>query len=122
EGAVAEEHPVGEDAVGPADLDEIERLLVELGHRLRVFGGDRDVAELGHGDLLRYGLALSLSRERGQAEASHRPSRAIRARISAMFLPTRASAASRANTPKRSNSGKTAPSRAVNSEAQRSVF
>ena len=43
-----QEHAVGEHAVGPADLDEIERLLIELGHRLRVFGGDRDVAQLGH--------------------------------------------------------------------------
>src|SRR5438876_9989963 len=30
--AVAEEHAIGEHPVGPPNLDEIERLLVELGH------------------------------------------------------------------------------------------
>ena len=48
ERAVGQEHAVGEHAVGPADFDEIEGFLVELGHRLRVLGGDRDVAELRH--------------------------------------------------------------------------
>src|SRR4051794_39230395 len=52
ERAVAEEHAVGEVAVRPPDLLEIERFLVEFGHRLRVLGGDRDMAELGHWGLL----------------------------------------------------------------------
>src|SRR5579884_2845290 len=52
EGAVGQKDAVGEMPVRPADLLEIERLLVELGHRLRVFGGDRDVTELGHDGLL----------------------------------------------------------------------
>jgi len=51
ERAVGEEHAVGEHPVGPADLDEIERLFVELGHRLGVLGGDRDMAKLGHDGL-----------------------------------------------------------------------
>ncbi len=52
ERAVGQEHTVGEHAVRSAHLHEIERLFIELGHRLRVFGGDRDVAELGHQGLL----------------------------------------------------------------------
>ncbi len=50
--AVGQEHAVGEHAVGAADLDEIEGLLVELGHRLRVLGGDRDMAQFRHDPLL----------------------------------------------------------------------
>jgi hypothetical protein len=50
--AVGEEHAVGEIAVGPADFLEVERLLVELGHRFGVFGGDCYVTEFGH-DFLR---------------------------------------------------------------------
>src|ERR1700730_14283291 len=52
EGAVAEEHAVREHSVGPPDLLEIERLLVEIGHLLRVFRGDGDVTQLGHRNLL----------------------------------------------------------------------
>src|SRR4051812_16453746 len=56
--AVAEEHAVGEVAVRPPDLLEIERFLVEFGHRLRVLGGDRDVAKLGHRGLLALRMSL----------------------------------------------------------------
>src|SRR6266567_4836141 len=59
ERAVGEEHAVGEHPVGPPDLDEIECLFVEFGHRYRVLGGDRDVAELGHQGLLAFEMALS---------------------------------------------------------------
>src|SRR5438105_276193 len=43
---VGQENTVGEVAVRPPDLLEIKGLLVELGHRLRILGGDRDVAKL----------------------------------------------------------------------------
>src|ERR1051325_600849 len=43
---VAQKHAIGEIAVRPADFLEIKGFLVELGHRLGVLGGDRDVAEL----------------------------------------------------------------------------
>ena len=52
ERAVGQEHAVGEHAVRAADLDKVEGLFVERGHRLRVLGGDRDVAQLGHVPLL----------------------------------------------------------------------
>src|ERR1700731_3866270 len=52
EGAVAEEHAVREHPIRPADLLEVERLLVEFGHLLRVFRGDGDVTQLGHANLL----------------------------------------------------------------------
>ena len=52
ERAVRQEHAVGEHPVGTADLDEIECVLIEIRHRLRVFGGDRDMAQLGHHSLL----------------------------------------------------------------------
>ncbi len=52
ERAVRQEHAVGEHAVGAADLDEIEGVLIEIRHRLRVFGGDRDMAQLRHDPLL----------------------------------------------------------------------
>src|SRR6266849_4802281 len=58
ERAVGKEHAIGEHAVGPADLDEIERLFVELGHRFRVLGGDCDVAELGHQGLLAFEMDI----------------------------------------------------------------
>src|SRR6266851_532234 len=59
ERAVGQEHAVGERPVGPPDLLEIERLLVELGHRHRVLGGDRDMAELGHRSLLALRMMMS---------------------------------------------------------------
>ncbi len=52
EGAVAEEHAVREHPIRPTDLLEIERLLVEFGHLLRVFRGNGDVTQLGHINLL----------------------------------------------------------------------
>src|SRR6478609_2742853 len=57
ERAVRQEDAVGEVAVRPADFLEIEGFLIELGHRLRVFGGDRDMAELGHRGLLALRIA-----------------------------------------------------------------
>src|SRR5438874_5374246 len=55
EGASAEEHAVGEHPIRPPDLLEVEGLFVELGHLFRIFRGDGDVAQLGHGDLLSTG-------------------------------------------------------------------
>src|SRR6266851_830008 len=52
EGAVAEEHAVREHPVRPTDLLEVERLLVEFSHLLRVFRGNGDVTQLGHANLL----------------------------------------------------------------------
>ena len=48
ERAVAQEHAIGEHAVRPAHLHEIEGFLVEFGHRLWIFGGDGDMAQLWH--------------------------------------------------------------------------
>src|SRR6516165_6238437 len=62
EGAVAEEHTVGEHAVRPAYLFEVERLLVELSHLFGVFGGDGDVAQLGHGFPPRIADRVTVSR------------------------------------------------------------
>ena len=45
---VAQMIAIGERPVGLADLLEIERLLIELGHRIGVLGGDGDVTQLGH--------------------------------------------------------------------------
>src|SRR5947209_2444543 len=96
ERAVGEEDPVGEDAVGPADLDKIKRLFVELGHRLRVFGGDRDVTQLGHRV-----LPLEISH--------HSEAREIPARSAASPLPTRPCASSKENSANLSNSGSMLP-------------
>ena len=52
ERAVAEEHAVREHSVRPADLLEVEGLLVKVGHLLRVLRGDGDMTQLGHYDLL----------------------------------------------------------------------
>src|SRR6185312_10846904 len=46
--AVAQMVPVGERPVTRAHDLEVECLAVEIGHRVRVLGGDGDVAELGH--------------------------------------------------------------------------
>ena len=46
--AVAQMMAVGERTVTGAHHLEIERLAIEIGHRVRVLGGDRDVAQLGH--------------------------------------------------------------------------
>src|SRR6516165_8040656 len=48
ERSVAQEDAIGEHSVRPAHLHEIESLLIEFGHRIGVFGGDSDVAQLGH--------------------------------------------------------------------------
>src|SRR5262249_51345073 len=105
ERAVAQEDAVGEIAVRPADLLEIEGFLVEFGHRLGVFGGDRDVAELGHRGLLALRVVSNLARSAVQSEASHSSSSAMPPSSRAMSLPTRCTASSRENRPKRSNSG-----------------
>jgi len=47
-GPVAQVIAIGERPVGLADLLEIERLLVELGHCIGVLGGNGDVTQLGH--------------------------------------------------------------------------
>src|SRR5262249_5702910 len=47
EGAVTQEHTVRKHPVWPSDLLEVERLLVKIGHLLRVFPSDRDGAPLG---------------------------------------------------------------------------
>jgi hypothetical protein len=52
ERAVAQKYAIREHPVGPPDLLEVERLLVEIGHLLRVFRGYRDVTQLGHRNLL----------------------------------------------------------------------
>src|SRR5271155_2695667 len=52
ERAVAQEHAIGEHTIRPADFLEIKGLLVKFGHCFGVFGGDGDMAQLGHGDLL----------------------------------------------------------------------
>src|SRR5271155_3493403 len=49
---VAQVIAIGERPVGLADLLEVERLLVELGHRIGVLGGNGDVTQLGHTQLL----------------------------------------------------------------------
>src|SRR5690242_627668 len=92
ERAVAQKHAVGEIAVRPADFLEIERLLVEFGHRLRVLGGDRDMAQLRHVALRQLALSLSVARPPGETEAPVAASRGIPARIGAIALPTRATA------------------------------
>ena len=45
---IAQMIAVGERPIGLADLLEIERLLVELGHRVGIFRCDGDVTKLGH--------------------------------------------------------------------------
>src|SRR5205823_1466435 len=57
EGAVTQKHAVGKRSVRPPDLLEVEGLLVEFGHFLRIFRGDGDVTQLGHGTLLGCGLS-----------------------------------------------------------------
>src|SRR5260370_36182526 len=52
DGPVAQVIAVSERPVGLADLLEVERLLVELGHRIGILGGDGDVTQLGHIQLL----------------------------------------------------------------------
>src|SRR5215471_5135587 len=71
ERAIRQEHAVGEIAVRPADLLEIEGFLVEFGHRLGVLGGDRDMAQLGHRGLLALRVGSNLARSAVQSEASH---------------------------------------------------
>src|SRR5580693_5589527 len=57
---IAQMITVGEWPVGLADLLEIERLLIELGHRIGVFGGNGDMTQLGHILLLSsFGNALT---------------------------------------------------------------
>src|SRR4029077_5094047 len=62
EGAVAQEHAIGKHPVRPSDLREVEGLLVELGHLLRIFRGDGDVTQLGHGNLLAMDPSSTLAR------------------------------------------------------------
>ena len=45
---IAQVIAVSERPVGLADLREIERPLVEFGHRIGVFGGNGDVAQFSH--------------------------------------------------------------------------
>src|SRR6266481_7046684 len=62
EGAVAQEHAIGQRPVRPPDLLEVEGLLVELRHLLRIFRGDGDVTQLGHGNLLAVDPSSTLAR------------------------------------------------------------
>src|ERR1043166_1093398 len=109
ERAVAEEHAIGEVAVRPADFLEIKGFLVELGHRLGVFGGDRDVAELGHRGPPRVADDPNLTRPAVQSEAPHRLSSGMSASSRAISLPNRSTASLCENRPKRSNSGTIRP-------------
>src|SRR6516165_5907421 len=65
ERAVAQEHPIGEHAVRPAHLHKIESLLIEFGHRIWIFGGDGDMAQLGHGRTPRIADHATLTRYAG---------------------------------------------------------
>src|SRR5580698_10006079 len=113
ERAVAEEHAIGQIAVRPADFLEVEGLLVELGHRLGIFGGDRDVTELGHGVLPNWMLDR-FYHVSAESESS--------ARSRARFLPTSGNASSRVNRPNLSNSGRRAPPRNSKKAEHLSVF
>src|SRR6266436_2777195 len=62
EGAVAQEDAIGKHPVRPSDLREVEGLLVELRHLLRIFRGDGDVTQLGHGNLLAMDPSATLAR------------------------------------------------------------
>src|SRR6516165_4845307 len=106
EGAVAQEHTVSEHAVRPANFLEIERLLIELCHLLRVFRGNGDVTKLGHVNLLAYLLCYP-STLRGTAVKTR-----------ARFLPTRVSASSHGKRPKRANSGSNVPLARAKREVQ----
>src|SRR5689334_12111587 len=114
EGAVTQEHAVREHAVRPPDLLEVERLLVEIGHLLRVFRGDRDVTQLGHPNL----LALLMGYPSTTGALSKPDDWRIELRIRARFLPTRKNASSHGNSPNRSNSGSEVPLGSVKREAQ----
>src|SRR4029077_7672341 len=61
DGAVADVVAVSQRSVIAADELEIERLAVEIGHRVRVFAGDGEVAQLGHGRFSPPYSAASLS-------------------------------------------------------------
>src|SRR6516225_5332121 len=77
ERAVAQEHAIGEHAIRPAHLHEIESLLIEFGHRNGVFGGDSDVAQLGHGPPPGIADCGTLTQPTPQFEALRRLSRGI---------------------------------------------
>src|SRR5215831_1652639 len=65
ERAVTQEDAVGEHTVRPSDLLEVECLLVEIGHLLRVLRGNGDVTQLGHRNLLILASHANLSRPAG---------------------------------------------------------
>src|SRR6516162_6643649 len=122
ERAVAQEHAIGEHAVRPAHLHEIESLLIEFGHRVGIFSGDGDVAQLGHRRPPRIAMRASLARSPGHFEASCRTSAARPDSSCARFLPTRVKASSHANSPNRSNSGSRVPFGSAKCELQVKLF
>src|SRR5207245_72584 len=67
--AVAQMMAIGERPVIRAHDLEVERLAIEIGHRVRVLGGDGDVAQLGHGSPLPYSAACLTGAGSGSAPA-----------------------------------------------------
>src|SRR5208283_4650056 len=70
--AVAQMVAIGERSVVRADDLEVKRLYIEIGHRVRILGGDGDVAQFGHYSLLRgcgYSAASLTSAGSGSAPA-----------------------------------------------------
>src|SRR6516165_8844996 len=118
ERAVAQEHAIGEHTVRPAHLYKIKSLLIEFGHRIWIFDGDGDVAQLGHDPPPRIADRHTLTQPIPQLEALQRPSRGIEDKIRARFLPTRVSASSQGNSPNRSNSGSKVPLGSAKCELQ----
>src|SRR6516164_7967765 len=122
ERAVAQEHAIGENAIRPAHLHEIEGLLIEFGHRVGIFGGDGDMAQLGHRRPPRVGIRANLARSPGQFEASCRTFSASSASSRAKFFPTWVNASSQTNSPNRSNSGSMVPFGSAKCELQVKLF
>src|SRR5271169_2083360 len=122
ERAVAQEDAISEHSVRSAHLHEIESLLVEFGHRFGIFGGDGDVAQLGHGPPPRIADRGTLTRPTSQFEALCRLSRGIEDKIRARLLPMHKSASSHGNRPKRSNSGSKVPLGSGKCELQVKLF
>ena len=80
--AVAQVVAIGERPVVRADDLEVERLDIEIGHRVGVFRGDGEVAKLGHFDLrLLVGYSAASLSGAGNGSAPAQPCSAMSNRM-----------------------------------------